>query len=45
MPNIVQFRGVKAVAAYAGLSPRHYRFGPLRRRAATVIHHRKSDEN
>jgi transposase len=31
MPNIAEFRDVKAVAAYAGLSPRHYESGSLRR--------------
>ncbi|MGP6159489.1 MAG: IS110 family transposase [Vulcanimicrobiaceae bacterium] len=31
MPNITEFRGVKAVAAYAGLSPRHHESGSLRR--------------
>lgn len=30
MPNIVEFRDVKAVAAYAGLSPRHYESGTIR---------------
>jgi transposase len=27
MPNITEYRNVKAVAAYAGLSPRHYQSG------------------
>jgi transposase len=31
MPNIAEFRDVKAVAAYAGLSPRHYQSGTIRR--------------
>jgi transposase len=31
MPNIAEFRDVKAVAAYAGLSPRHYESGSVRR--------------
>ncbi len=30
MPNIAEFRDVKAVAAYAGLSPRHYESGSIR---------------
>jgi transposase len=30
MPNITEFRNVKAVAAYAGLSPRHYESGSIR---------------
>lgn len=30
MPNIAEFRNVKAVAAYAGLSPRHYESGSIR---------------
>ncbi len=30
MPNIVEFRGAKAVGAYAGLSPRHYESGNIR---------------
>jgi transposase len=30
MPNIAEFRSVKAVAAYAGLSPRHYESGIIR---------------
>ena len=30
MPNITEFRDVKAVAAYAGLSPRHYESGSIR---------------
>jgi transposase len=29
MPNIVEFRNVKAVAAYAGLSPRHHESGSI----------------
>ena len=29
MPNIAEFRDVKAVAAYAGLSPRHYQSGSI----------------
>jgi transposase len=31
MPNIAEFRDVKAVVAYAGLSPRHYQSGSIRR--------------
>jgi transposase len=31
MPNIAEFRNVKAVAAYAGLSPHHYESGSIRR--------------
>jgi transposase len=31
MPNIAEFRDVKAVAAYAVLSPRHYESGSIRR--------------
>ncbi len=31
MPNIAESRNVKAVAAYAGLSPRHYESGSIRR--------------
>jgi len=31
MPNIVEFRGVKAVSAFAGLSPQHYESGSIRR--------------
>jgi len=31
MPNIAEFRNVKAVAAYTGLSPRHYESGSIRR--------------
>lgn len=31
IPNIAEFRDVKAVAAFAGLSPRHYQSGSLRR--------------
>ncbi len=30
MPNIAEFRDVKAVAAFAGLSPRHYHSGSIR---------------
>jgi transposase len=30
MPNITEFRDVKAVAAFAGLSPRHYQSGSIR---------------
>jgi transposase len=30
MPNIEAFRDVKAVAAFAGLSPRHYQSGSTR---------------
>jgi transposase len=30
MPNIAEFRNVKAVAAYAGLSPRHHESGSIR---------------
>jgi transposase len=33
MPNIAEFRDVKAVAAYAGLSPRHYESGSIRWRS------------
>lgn len=33
MPNIAEFRDVKAVAAYAGLSPRHYQSGTIERRS------------
>ncbi len=33
MPNIAEFRDVKAVAAYAGLSPRHYQSGAIERRS------------
>ena len=29
MPNIAEFRNVKAVAAYAGLSPRHHESGSI----------------
>lgn len=29
MPNLSEFRDVKAVAAYAGLSPRHYQSGSI----------------
>ena len=31
MPNIAEFRDVKAVGAYAGLSPRHYESGSIRK--------------
>ena len=31
MPNIAEFRDVKAVGAFAGLSPRHYESGSIRR--------------
>jgi len=31
MPNISEFRDVKAVAAFAGLSPRHYQSGSVER--------------
>lgn len=31
MPHIAEFRDVKAVVAYAGLSPRHYQSGSIRR--------------
>lgn len=31
MPNLVEFRDVKAVGAFAGLSPRHYQSGSIRR--------------
>jgi transposase len=31
MPNIAEFRDVKAVVAFAGLSPRHYQSGSIRR--------------
>jgi transposase len=30
-PNIAEYRDVKAIAAFAGLSPRHYQSGSLRR--------------
>ena len=33
MPNISEFRDVKAVAAYAGLSPRHYQSGSIEYRS------------
>jgi transposase len=33
MPNIAEFRDVKAVAAYAGLSPRHYQSGSIEHRS------------
>ena len=33
MPNITEFRDVKAVAAYAGLSPRHYQSGSIEHRS------------
>jgi transposase len=33
MPNISEFRDVKAVAAYAGLSPRHYQSGSIEKRS------------
>ena len=33
MPNITEFRDVKAVAAYAGLSPRHYQSGSIEYRS------------
>ena len=33
MPNITEFRNVKAVAAYAGLSPRHYQSGSIEHRS------------
>jgi len=33
MPNIAEFRDVKAIAAYAGLSPRHYQSGSIERRS------------
>ncbi len=33
MPNITEFRDVKAIAAYAGLSPRHYQSGSIERRS------------
>ena len=32
MPNISEFRDVKAVAAFAGLSPRHYQSGSIEHR-------------
>ena len=35
MPNIAEFRDVKAVAAYAGLSPRHYESGSIHCQAAS----------
>ncbi len=31
MPNITEFRSVKAVGAFAGLSPQHYESGSIRR--------------
>jgi len=31
IPNIVEFRGVKAVSAFAGLSPQHHESGSIRR--------------
>jgi transposase len=33
IPNIVEFRDVKAIAAYAGLSPRHYQSGSIEYRS------------
>jgi transposase len=33
MPNLSEFRDVKAVAAYAGLSPRHYQSGSIEHRS------------
>jgi len=36
MPNIAQFRNVKAVGAYAGLSPRHYQSGTIRQASRLV---------
>ena len=36
MPNITEFRNVKAVAAHAGLSPRHYQSGTIERRSKLV---------
>jgi transposase len=33
VPNIAEFRDVKAVAAYAGLSPRHYQSGSIEYRS------------
>jgi transposase len=33
MPNLNEFRDVKAVAAYAGLSPRHYQSGSIAHRS------------
>jgi len=33
MPNITEFRDVKAIAAYAGLSPRHYQSGSIEHRS------------
>ncbi len=33
MPNITEFRNVKAVAAFAGLSPRHYQSGTTEHRS------------
>jgi transposase len=33
MPNITEFRDVKAVAAFAGLSPRHYQPGSIEHRS------------
>lgn len=36
MPNISEFRDVKAVAAFAGLSPRHYQSGSIEYRSRLV---------
>lgn len=36
MPNITEFRDVKAVAAFAGLSPRHYQSGSIEHRSRLV---------
>jgi transposase len=36
MPNIAEFRDVKAVAAFAGLSPRHYQSGSIEYRSRLV---------
>jgi len=33
MPNITELRDVKAIAAYAGLSPRHYQSGSIEHRS------------
>jgi transposase len=36
MPNITEFRDVKAVGAFAGLSPRHYQSGSIEYRSRLV---------
>ncbi len=36
MPNITEFRDVKAVGAFAGLSPRHYQSGSTEHRSRLV---------